>query len=94
MSQLPAYSSCGPLGAPLDFMSASGRTPAQKFAELLRDAYRRLSFFRQRGEPLPEEEWTHAGKLCALASRLTEFADRNDFADLVIARASVLDALR
>jgi hypothetical protein len=94
MSHVPTYSLCGPLGAPLDFHHASGQTPAQKLASLLADAYRRVTFFRRRGQVLPDEEWTNARKLCAIAIQLYEFTDRLELADLKLAQAAVLDALR
>ena len=93
MSQLPNYSLCGPLGAPLSFQAAPGRTPAQKIVALLADAYRRLAFFRKIGAELPDEEWTNASKLCAIAVKLFECADRRELADLRLARASVVDQL-
>ncbi|MFT3843129.1 MAG: hypothetical protein QM723_39460 [Myxococcaceae bacterium] len=94
MANLPAYSLCGPLGAPLDFRHASGRTPAQKLCALLADAYRRVTFFRRQRQSVPAEEWTNARKLCAIAAALEGSADRQELADLKLAEAALLDAFR
>ncbi len=94
MVELPNYSQCGALGAPLDFRSAPGVTPAEKVVAMLSDASRRLEFFRMSGGGVPEEERSYAGKLCALAAGLVHCEDPREQAELNRARSVLLGALR
>ncbi len=93
MVELPSYSRCGPLGAPMGLREAPGDTPAEKLAELLRDACRRLSFFHDHGEAAPDEELSYAWKLCAVSRALIDGANRQDVAALTLAQATLLGAL-